>query len=57
MKLSDAEPVAVRLDARAMESNGALPGKPLIECVEVLDARYDRSGTAPPDRRLCRRSS
>ncbi|MCD6052957.1 MAG: hypothetical protein K0Q96_149 [Rubrobacteraceae bacterium] len=41
--LSDAEPVAVRLDARAMESNGALPGKPLIECVEVLDARYDEA--------------
>jgi chromosome segregation protein len=44
MKLvSDAEPVAVRLDARAMESNEALPGKPLIECVEVLDARYDEA--------------
>jgi chromosome segregation protein len=44
MKLvSDAEPVAVRLDARAMESNGSLPGKPLIECVEVLEARYDEA--------------
>jgi chromosome segregation protein len=41
--LSDAEPVAVRLDARAMESNGGLPGKPLIECVEVRDARYDEA--------------
>jgi chromosome segregation protein len=41
--LSDAEPVAVRLDARAMESNGSLPGKPLIECVEVRDARYDEA--------------
>jgi len=41
--LSNAEPVAVRLDAKAMESNGALPGKPLIECVEVLDARYDEA--------------
>src|SRR5215210_3020646 len=41
--LSNVEPVAVRLDARAMESNGALPGKPLIECVEVLDARYDEA--------------
>jgi chromosome segregation protein len=41
--LSDAEPVAVRLDARAVESNGGLPGKPLIECVEVLDARYDEA--------------
>jgi len=44
MKLvSDAEPVAVRLDARAMESNSALPGKPLIACVEVLDVRYDEA--------------
>jgi len=44
MKLvSDAEPVAVRLDARAMESNGGLPGKPLVECVEVLDARYEEA--------------
>ena len=41
--LSDAEPVAVRLDARAMESNGGIPGKPLIECVEVRDARYDEA--------------
>jgi chromosome segregation protein len=41
--LSDAEPVAVRLDARAMESNGGIPGKPLIECVEVLDARYEEA--------------
>ena len=39
--LSSVEPVAVRLDARAMEANGSQPGKPLIECVEVLDARYD----------------
>ncbi len=44
MKLvSDVEPVAVRLDARAMESNGTLSGKPLIECVEVLDVRYDEA--------------
>ncbi|HET7272301.1 MAG TPA: chromosome segregation protein SMC [Rubrobacter sp.] len=41
--LSDAEPVAVRLDARAMEANGAFPGKPLVECVDVLDARYDEA--------------
>ena len=41
--LSDVEPVAVRLDARAIEGNGALPGKPLIECVDVLDARYDEA--------------
>ncbi|CAN5711126.1 chromosome segregation protein SMC [soil metagenome] len=38
--LSQAEPVAVRLDARAMAANGVVPGKPLIECVDVLDARY-----------------
>ncbi|HEX6709689.1 MAG TPA: AAA family ATPase, partial [Rubrobacter sp.] len=38
--LSDAEPVAVRLDARAMEANGTVLGKPLIECVDVLDTRY-----------------
>jgi chromosome segregation protein len=41
--LSDAEPVAVCLDARAMEANGTVPGKPLIECVDVLDARYDEA--------------
>jgi len=38
--LSEAVPVAVRLDARALHTNGALPGKPLLECVEILDARY-----------------
>jgi chromosome segregation protein len=38
--LSSAEPVAVRLDARAIEAGGVAPGKPLIECVDVLDARY-----------------
>jgi len=38
--LSEAVPVAVRLDARAPHANGALPGKPLLECVDVLDARY-----------------
>jgi chromosome segregation protein len=38
--LSQAEPVAVRLDARAMAANGAVPGKPLVECVEVMDQRY-----------------
>ncbi len=38
--LSEAVPVAVRLDARALHTNGDLPGKPLLECVEVLDARY-----------------
>ena len=38
--LSDAVPVAVRLDARALHSNGHSPGQPLLECVEILDARY-----------------
>lgn len=38
--LSDTVPVAVRLDARALRTNGLLPGKPLLECVEILDARY-----------------
>ena len=38
--LSQAEPVAVRLDARAMAENGNVPGKPLAECVEVTDQRY-----------------
>ena len=38
--LSQAEPVAVRLDARAMAANGNVPGKPLAECVEVTDQRY-----------------
>ena len=41
--LSQAEPVAVRLDAMAMAEGGALPGQPLIECVDVLDARYRES--------------
>ena len=38
--LSDAVPVAVRLDARALRTDGGLPGKPLLECVEILDGRY-----------------
>jgi chromosome segregation protein len=38
--LSRAEPVAVRLDARAMAANGNAPGKPLAECVEITDGRY-----------------
>ena len=38
--LSNAEPVAVRLDAKATTAGGMAPGKPLIECVDVLDARY-----------------
>jgi chromosome segregation protein len=31
------ERVVVRLDAEGVPENGALPGKPLLECVEVLD--------------------
>ncbi len=38
--LSSSERVAVRLDAQEMSTNGAAPGKPLLECVEVVDARY-----------------
>jgi chromosome segregation protein len=41
--LSQAEPVAVRLDAMAIAADGDLPGQPLIECVDVLDARYRES--------------
>src|SRR5215213_7899840 len=44
MKLvSDAEPVAVRLDARARAANGTVPGKPLAECVDVTDQRYSEA--------------
>jgi chromosome segregation protein len=32
-----AERVVVRLDAEGVPENGALPGKPLLECIEVLD--------------------
>ncbi len=38
--LSDTVPMAVRLDARALHTNGHLPGKPLLECVEILNARH-----------------
>ncbi|HEX2264877.1 MAG TPA: hypothetical protein VHH14_01190, partial [Solirubrobacterales bacterium] len=38
--LSGNERVAVRLDAGRVEEGGAPPGKPLAECVEVLDRRY-----------------
>jgi chromosome segregation protein len=41
--LSTSEPVAVRLDAKAMAANGSVPGKPLIECVEVTDRRYSEA--------------
>jgi chromosome segregation protein len=32
-----AERVVVRLDAEGVPENGALPGTPLLECIEVLD--------------------
>ncbi|MGH3090122.1 MAG: hypothetical protein ACRDSJ_22810, partial [Rubrobacteraceae bacterium] len=38
--LSDTQRVAVRLDAEGVEENGHCPGKPLRECVEVVDERY-----------------
>jgi chromosome segregation protein len=38
--LSSTERVAIRLDARKMEEDKLAPGKPLAECVEVLDERY-----------------
>jgi chromosome segregation protein len=41
--LSNTEPVAVRLDAKATTAGGVAPGQPLIECVDILDARYDEA--------------
>ena len=38
--LSGTERLAVRLDAQALATNGVPPGKPLLECVEVLDPAY-----------------
>jgi chromosome segregation protein len=35
-----AERVVVRLDAEGVSKNGELPGKPLLDCVEVLDSTY-----------------
>lgn len=35
-----AERVVVRLDAEGVPKNGAPPGKPLLDCVEILDASY-----------------
>jgi chromosome segregation protein len=38
--LSSTERVAVRLDAVRVEEGEVLPGKPLADCVEVVDERY-----------------
>ena len=35
-----AERVIVRLDAEVVPENGTLPGKPILRCVEVLDASF-----------------
>jgi len=35
-----AERLVVRLDAEGMPKNGTPPGKPLLNCVEILDASY-----------------
>lgn len=34
------ETLVVRLDAEGVPENGSLPGKPLLECVEILDASF-----------------
>jgi chromosome segregation protein len=38
--LSSTERVAVRLDARKIEEDEIPPGKPLVECVDIVDARF-----------------
>ena len=38
--LSEADPVALRLDAEGVAAVDPSPGMPLSECVEVLDGRY-----------------
>jgi chromosome segregation protein len=35
-----AERLVVRLDAEGIQKNGAPPGKPLLDCIEILDASY-----------------
>lgn len=37
------ERVVVRLDAERVPENGILPGKPLLNCVEILDASYSEA--------------
>ena len=38
--VSGIERIAVRLDAQEVVRHGTPPGRPLLECVEVLDPRY-----------------
>lgn len=38
--LDGVETVAVRLDAQRIDENGVSSGRPLVECVEVLEERY-----------------
>ncbi|QIN82948.1 chromosome segregation protein SMC [Rubrobacter tropicus] len=40
LMLSEADPVALRLDAEDVKPDGHAPGTPLSECVDVLDGRY-----------------
>jgi chromosome segregation protein len=37
------ERVVVRLDAEGIQKNGAPPGKPLMDCIEILDASYEEA--------------
>jgi chromosome segregation protein len=37
------ERVVVRLDAEGLPKNGTPPGKPLLDCVEILDASYSEA--------------
>ncbi len=41
--LSEAERIAIRLDAHRMDAHGSLPGTPLLDCVEILDRRYSEA--------------
>ena len=40
LSAAPAERVVVRLDAKKVPKNGAPPGKPLLNCVEILDDSY-----------------
>ncbi|MGB3634904.1 MAG: chromosome segregation protein SMC [Rubrobacteraceae bacterium] len=41
--LSATEPFALRLDAERVEEKGTLPGKPLLECLEVTVEHYSEA--------------